>query len=99
MLNRSLRTQDIEVLLKMGFFINDLHQQITQLYNTQTNNRSPFVVYRGQGMLLNDFEKMKKSKGGLLSFNNFLSTSLDPDVSIEFTIHAYSNPNIVAILF
>ncbi|CAF2531307.1 unnamed protein product [Rotaria sp. Silwood2] len=57
MLNRSLTTQDIEVLLKMRFFV------------------------------------------GLPSFNNFLSTSIDPNVSIEFTTRAFSNPNVVAILF
>jgi hypothetical protein len=28
MLNKVLRTQDIEIILKMGFFIRDLHQQI-----------------------------------------------------------------------
>ena len=42
---------------------------------------SKIIVYRGQGMLHADFEKMKNSKGALLSFNNFLSTSVDRDVS------------------
>jgi hypothetical protein len=99
MLNRSLRIQDIEVLLKMGFFIHDLDRQITQLYKEQSKDQSPFTVYRGQGILLSDFDKIKNSEGGLISFNNFLSTSLDSDVSSEFTLSAYTNPNVVAVLF
>jgi tetratricopeptide (TPR) repeat protein len=42
---------------------------------------------------------MKKSKGGLLSFNNFLSTSKNKVVSMEFACRAASNPDLVGILF
>jgi hypothetical protein len=76
MLNKALRTQDIEIILKMGFFVRDLHRKIQELH-IQLNPSRSFIVYRGQGMLNHEFEKMKQSKECLLSFNTFLSTSTE----------------------
>jgi len=98
MLNKALRIQDVEIIMKMGFFVRDLHQQIEHLYS-QLNNLNPFIVYRGQGMLNNEFEKMKNSQGCLLSFNTFLSTSTKKTVSMNFAHKARNNPDLTAILF
>ena len=84
MLNRALRNQDIEILIKMGLFLRDIHHQIEQLQVEASNRRVPFVVYRGYGMLNSEFEKLTKSKGELLSFTSFLPTSTDLEVSLLF---------------
>ncbi|CAF1354908.1 unnamed protein product [Rotaria sordida] len=42
---------------------------------------------------------MSKTKGGLISFNNFLSTSKKREVSLGFAQHAATNPDLVGILF
>ena len=100
MLNRALRLMDADVIINMGFFIGDLHRQITQLHAAQFNGTSPsFTAYRGQGMSKTDFEEMKKTKGGLLSFNNFLSTSISRTVSLRFAHGALSNADLVGVLF
>jgi tetratricopeptide (TPR) repeat protein len=102
MLNRSLRLVDVAVIIKMGFFIGDLHRQIDQLHKEQFGDQSTnktFTVYRGQGMSQTEFEKMSKNKGGLISFNNFLSTSKDRKISLRFASRAVSNPDLVGILF
>jgi hypothetical protein len=70
MLNKALRTQGIEIIIKMRFFIRDLHQQIEQLH-TKSNNQAPLSVYRGQCMMNIESEKLTKCQGGLLLFNNF----------------------------
>ncbi|CAF1976015.1 unnamed protein product, partial [Rotaria magnacalcarata] len=76
MLNCGLRSLDMEAMSKLGFFIRSLHLQLKQLHQEQLANfRKPFTVYRGQGMTKEDFQNLLDSKGGLLSFNNFLSTS------------------------
>ena len=83
MLNRALRLMDTDVIIKLGFFIGDLHRQIEQLHNEQfggSKSKKSFPVYRGQGMDKAQFEKMAANKGCLLSFNCFLSTSKNPDV-------------------
>src|SRR5256885_1943164 len=51
MLNRALQTQDIEVIVKMGSFIQDLHQQLEQL---QINNENLNILYRCQNALFDD---------------------------------------------
>jgi hypothetical protein len=38
------------------------------------------IVYRGQTMFADQINKFKQNVGGFLSFNNFLSTSLEKDV-------------------
>jgi tetratricopeptide (TPR) repeat protein len=102
MLNRALRLMDADLIIKLGFFIGDLHRQIEQLHEEQfadpSSNQS-FSVYRGQGMNKEQFEKMITNKGGLLSFNCFLSTSKDRKVSLDFAQRATTNADMVGVLF
>jgi tetratricopeptide (TPR) repeat protein len=58
-----------------------------------------FTVYRGQGLSGTDFDQLMNTKGGLLSFNNFLSTSTDRDVSLAFAESNQYNHDSVGILF
>ncbi|CAF0737152.1 unnamed protein product [Adineta steineri] len=99
MLNRVLRTLDIEVIIKMGFFLRDLHRQIEQLHGQQSNMQVPLIVYRGQGVSKDDFIQMRKAPGGLLSFNNFLSTSTNEQVSRIFCPNGGHDPDVIAVLF
>jgi tetratricopeptide (TPR) repeat protein len=101
MLNRALRTLEGDTIINMGFFIRDLHEQIEQLYREQigTYQGRPFTVYRGQGLLKVDFEKLMKTKGALISFNNFLSTSTKRKMSLGFAMGALGKPDSVGILF
>ena len=79
MLNRGLRSLDMEAMTKLGFFIRHLHIQLEELHQEQSANfQKAFIVYRGQGLSKDDFQNLMGSKGGLLSFNNFLSTSKTP---------------------
>jgi tetratricopeptide (TPR) repeat protein len=100
-LNRALRTQEIETIIKMGFFIHDLHQQIEKLHSDQFGgqSRQALTAYRGQGLSKEDFEKLLKTKGGLMSFNNFLSTSKDRAVSFAFADSNRDNLDLIGILF
>ncbi|CAF3648275.1 unnamed protein product [Adineta steineri] len=102
MLNRALRSMDSDIIIRMGFFIGDLHRQIQQLHKKQyagTTAANTFTVYRGQGLSTKDFEQMKETKGGLLSFNNFLSTSAVRKVSLDFAQAAAINSGQVGVLF
>ncbi|CAF1200187.1 unnamed protein product [Adineta steineri] len=101
MLNRAFQTFDVDIIINMGFFLRDLHQQIQQLYEQKvsTYGKEPFVVYRGQGFIKSDFEKLQKTKDGLISFNNFLSTSKDREVSFDFARCASTKFDMVGILF
>ncbi|UJR31055.1 hypothetical protein I4U23_018565 [Adineta vaga] len=101
MLNRALRTHEVDTIIKMGFFIQDLYKEIEKLYRNQTigQEKHSFIVYRGQGLFNEDFEKLLEAKGGLMSFNNFLSTSKKREVSLEFAQDAMNDIDLVGVLF
>ncbi|CAF1145136.1 unnamed protein product [Rotaria sordida] len=48
MLNKALRTQEAENIIKMGFFLRDVHRHIEKLHLSQNQDRKLFTVYRGQ---------------------------------------------------
>ncbi|CAF1363608.1 unnamed protein product, partial [Rotaria sp. Silwood1] len=49
MLNRGLRQMDVDIILKMGFFIRHLHNHITELHREQQDTVPvKFQVFRGQ---------------------------------------------------
>lgn len=98
MLNRALRTQNYDVLIKMGFFMRDIHQQIEEIHSISSEKKS-FIVYRGQRMSRNDFEKVRNNKNGLLSFNNFLSTTLKREISLRFTRDAQDKLDTIGVIF
>ena len=101
-LNRALRLMEVDTIIKMGFFIRDLHNQIEQLHLEQYGKHQqfqPFTTYRGQGLSKADFDKMLETQGGLISFNNFLSTSTNPAVAFESAQSSFANSTSVGIVF
>ncbi|CAF3374829.1 unnamed protein product [Rotaria socialis] len=106
MLNRSFQLMDVEVIVKMNFFIQHLHKEIERLHREQQqqqlSTKTPptcFRVFRGQGLSLENFEKMKKTEGGLLSVNNFLSASRNLNASLHnYAYPATRHPDLIGIL-
>jgi len=84
MLNKALWTLQPDVLYKLRYFVRHLHQQILSQAALQHDKRSSIIVYRGQPTSMDEIEKIKRNIGGFLSFNNFLSTSLQRQVSLKF---------------
>ena len=102
MLNRALRTIEVDVIIPIGFFIRDLHQHITRLHSEQYGGQKhsgSFTVFRGQGLSQADFDQLLKTSGGLISFNSFLSTSFDEAVSTAYANSNADDPNLTGILF
>ena len=83
MLNRALRLLEADIIVNMGFFVHDLHRQIEQWHQLQVSQYGgeAFKLYRGQGLSMADFDKLKSTQGGLLSFNSFVSTSKHRDIA------------------
>jgi len=102
MLNRALRLMDVDIIIQMGFFVCDLHKNIADLhskqFHSQTSSQS-FIVYRGQSLSQTDFHQLKQNQGGLLAFNNFLSTSKNRETSIGFIRRNLGKNELVSVLF
>jgi tetratricopeptide (TPR) repeat protein len=102
MLNRALRTMELDIIIMMGFFVRDLLNHIATLHAEQYGREHQldcFTVYRGQGLSQTDFNQMKETQGCLISFNNFLSTSLDRAVSFAFAESNQYNSDLIGVLF
>jgi tetratricopeptide (TPR) repeat protein len=102
MLNRALRLMEVDLITTMGFFVRDLHQHIATLHSEQYAGQShsdSFTVYRGQGLSQADFDQLQTTQGELLAFNNFLSTSLDRNVSLGFARRTINTSDKVGVLF
>ncbi|CAF1530134.1 unnamed protein product, partial [Adineta steineri] len=102
MLNKALHTMEMDLIIKLGFFIRDLHQHIADLHYEQYGDHhqsKTFTVYRGQGLSQTDFDQLTKKYGGLLSFHSFLSTSKDRNVSLAFARQSIETSHPIGILF
>jgi tetratricopeptide (TPR) repeat protein len=78
--------------------IYDFYQQIERLH-LKKHQTVHATLYRGQAMSTWEFEKLKQRKDGLMSFNNFLSTSIDRNVSLCYAESVQSDPDLIGILF
>jgi tetratricopeptide (TPR) repeat protein len=93
---------EADLITTMGFFVRDLHEHIATLHSEQYSGQShshSFIVYRGQGLSQADFNQLQSTQGGLLAFNNFLSTSQDRKVSLEFAQRTINTSDNFGILF
>ncbi|UJR07652.1 hypothetical protein I4U23_011940 [Adineta vaga] len=99
MLNQALRELNIQTIIRMTFYLRDLHEQIKQRHSVSDLSTFPHTIYRGQGMFKKDFDELLKSKDGLFCFNVFLSTSCSKDVALRFARYSQCDSAKTSILF
>jgi tetratricopeptide (TPR) repeat protein len=100
MLRKAFYHHDFELIYKLAFFIRDLHRDIKKCF-LQTHNHQfhPITVYRATTMTSKEFENINKNQGALLSFNDFVLTTLERTVAIKFAQSLRSNPDSVSIIY
>jgi tetratricopeptide (TPR) repeat protein len=96
MLNKALRTHQYDMLYLLRVFIRHLHEQIVA--KQQKDDIDEQILFRGQAMEKEDFERLRISQGGLLCFSSFLSTSSDREVGLYFARQALKDRRKVSIL-
>ncbi|CAF3863132.1 unnamed protein product [Rotaria sp. Silwood1] len=94
LLNKALRTQDIDLLYLFGFFIRDIEEQLKQ-----EQHFLPMHLYRGQLMSLEEIKLLKDSENELISMNSFLSTSINPNVALFYLGSSDSQCELEKVLF
>lgn len=100
MLRKAFRDQDFEIIYKLSFFIRDLHRDIKKAY-LQTHNHQyhPISVYRAAGLSLKEFENFEKNQEGLLSFDDFVITTLERSIALKFANKLRTDIGVVAIIY
>ncbi|CAF1656136.1 unnamed protein product, partial [Didymodactylos carnosus] len=104
LLNKALRTDNIDIIFKYRFFISDLHQQLYELHENyvkllKSYEIDEFRVYRGQQIPVEQFEQLQKNIGGMISMNTFLSTTTDRDIALVYTGNGSCRPQMESVLF
>ena len=94
LINKALRTENIDRIFLYRFFIIDLFKQLKRLHDEQFADKQTLTLYRGQSMYATEFEKLKNNINGYISVNTFFSTTSSCIVASNFsgniTVHADS---------
>ncbi|CAF3947010.1 unnamed protein product, partial [Adineta steineri] len=98
LLNKALRTEDIESLFTFRFFSIDLCSAIEQ-ENQLLKNEETLTLYRGTQIPKEEFEKIKENVGKTISTNGFLSTSRNINVSLVFIPTNAQSNDFTSVLF
>lgn len=93
-LNKALRTQNIDVLYLFRSIISDIYQQLEQ------NRCRSFVrVYRGQIMSTDEIYNLQHSVNNFISINSFLSTSTSQQGAMGFLYQTKITDNMHRVMF
>ena len=100
-LNKALRTQNIDDVTAFGQFVRDLQKQLKGEYKSFAKGQksSILTVYRGQFISKDEVNRLKGGIGELISMNSFLSTSTNKKKALEFaTSRALSTDSLIWII-
>ncbi|CAF3321313.1 unnamed protein product [Rotaria socialis] len=79
-LNKALRQQNIETLLHMRFFINDIYDQLASLQQFQPHSK--IRAYRGQLISVEELTGLEQSINHLVLMKSFFSTTTNRDLAL-----------------
>ncbi|CAF1215544.1 unnamed protein product [Rotaria sordida] len=86
LLNRALRTEDVNLLFAFRFYIIVLCKALVS-EKQKLSSDTDLKLFQGQKMAVTEFECLQKRIGSFITTNGFLSTSLDADVALMFAGH------------
>jgi tetratricopeptide (TPR) repeat protein len=81
LINKALRTEDIEQLYLFRYFIQDLCSALSFKHQILIELGEPITVYRGLRLRQDEFDELVKDEQKLVSMNGYLSTSVTKEVA------------------
>ena len=100
LVNQAFRDENIDEIVKYRSFIKDLSEQLRLLHNEQREyGCDEYRLYRGTCLPYDDVGVLKSNQGKLISFNGFLSTSLDRNTALVFAQPSNQQEQVEAVLF
>ena len=92
LINKALRTEDIDLLYLFRFFVIDLSMQLKNTVSSYSRSNestsSTIYLYRGLKLSKDELRKLEESIGNLISTNGFLSTSRNRQVALTFATNS-----------
>lgn len=100
MLRYAFAKVNYEIIYKFAFFIRDLHRDIKKSYlQTHHHQYSPINVYRSAKITPQQYQNLEQNNDGLLSFDDFVLTTLERSTALKFAQKLREDVHSVAILF
>ncbi|CAF1181114.1 unnamed protein product [Adineta steineri] len=103
LLNKSLRNGNIDQIVKLRYFIHDLHNQLAELQfnflRSRSQNQSILTLYRGLRMTMSEVNEFRHHEGHFLSTNSFLSTTQDYEAALFFSGEGRVSDPEVSVVF
>ena len=100
LVNKALRTEDIDQLYVFRFFICDLSKSLKEEHvNMLSSSEEMLTVYRGGKLEREEFDKLQQNQGKLISTNGYLSTSRDRAKALAFAPKTTKRTNAISVLF
>ncbi|CAF4994802.1 unnamed protein product [Rotaria sp. Silwood1] len=100
LINKALRTEDIEQLYMYRFYIADLSNQLVEEHKKMKNQSDDMIyLYRGTIITKKEVETIKINQGKFIATNNYWSTSRDRSYAITFAKKCISHPDMIPVLF
>ena len=85
LVNKALRTEDVELLYLFRYYVIHLCSQLESEWKRSYYGKTQILtLYRGQRMSIEEFDKLNKTIGILISTNGFFSTTRDIEVALGF---------------
>ncbi|CAF4518106.1 unnamed protein product [Rotaria sp. Silwood2] len=81
LINKALRTEDVEQMYTLRYFIQDLCCALVIKHKIFKEYGEPVTVYRGLRLTQSEFDELTKDEQQLVSMNGYLSTSLNRQVA------------------
>lgn len=101
LVNKALRTENIDNIFLYRFFINDLYRQLSRMHLQYISSAksSTLTLYRGQLVSTTEFQKIKSNVNQYISINTFFSTSKSSEIAVGFFAGGSLRPVAECVLF
>ena len=87
--NKALRTEDIELLYRFRYYIQDLCKHLSTEHGISRSkelDQPILTLYRGLKLTNDELVRFQSNVGSLISTNGFLSTTRDYQLALEFAL-------------
>jgi tetratricopeptide (TPR) repeat protein len=100
LINKALRSEDLDQLYTFRFFIGDLSRSLEREHQKiLLSDEQALTVYRGRKLDQEEFDKLKENEGKLISTNGYLSTSRLRSRALTFAMKPTRRVDVISVLF
>jgi hypothetical protein len=103
LLNESLHTEIIDYIVKMRYFIHDLHNQLAQFqpsFIQSLDEQQNVTLYRSQTMKRNQLNELRKNRDGFISMKTFFSATQNEKVARTFSgVGITRDPDVASVIY